>query len=149
MIKMKNTTIKTRLSDNLKLDNLVNYYRKASTRLNAAKNLSEREHQLAVECSLFILQKYPEYEKKEQWKQVCIRDIQYFIRCITYCLVADSTEPIDNYLLNGLKELYQSLGLSLSCCISALEFLKENNELVKSEAEEVTFYIDYLLNSLS
>ncbi|WP_324281775.1 hypothetical protein VKI21_09150 [Cyanobacterium aponinum UTEX 3222] len=146
---MKNTTIKTRLSDNLKLDNLVNYYRKASTRLNAAKNLSEREHQLAVECSLFILQKYPEYEKKEQWKQVCIRDIQYFIRCITYCLVADSTEPIDNYLLNGLKELYQSLGLSLSCCISALEFLKENNELVKSEAEEVTFYIDYLLNSLS
>lgn len=141
--------MKTRLSDNLKLDNLVNYYRKASTRLNAAKNLSEREHQLAVECSLFILQKFPEYEKKEQWKQVCIRDIQYFIRCITYCLVADSTEPIDNYLLNGLKELYQSLGLSFSCCISALEFLKKNNELVKSEAEELTFYIDYLLKSLS
>ncbi|WP_017295685.1 hypothetical protein [Geminocystis herdmanii] len=146
---MKSTTKRNRLSNNLKVDNLVNYYRKASTRLNTAKNLSEREHQLAVECSLFILQKFPEYEEKEQWKQVCIRDIEYFIRCITYCLVADSTEPIDNYLLNGLKELYQSLDISLSCCISALEFLKENNGLVKSEAEEVTFYIDYLLNSLS
>lgn len=149
MINTKTNNKQSWFTNSSELQNLTNYYRRASARIDAAKSLSERGEKLAIDCYQFILSKFPEYRYSDKWKESCIRDVNYFIRFTTYSLVSGDTSTIDEYLIPELKELYQSLGLPISCCIYALKFLKQNHGLVAEEAEETVFYIDYLLSKLS
>ncbi|MFM8276316.1 MAG: allophycocyanin subunit beta, partial [Cyanobium sp.] len=40
----------------------------------------------------------------------CIRDLDYYLRYATYAMLAGDTSILDERVLNGLKETYNSLG---------------------------------------
>ncbi|UBF24298.1 allophycocyanin subunit beta [Kovacikia minuta CCNUW1] len=81
----------------------------------------------------------------------CIRDLEYFLRYATYAMLAGDASILDERILNGLRETYNSLGVPVGATIRAVQALKEvTTNLVGAEAgKEIGQYFDYISTGLS
>ena len=81
----------------------------------------------------------------------CIRDLDYYLRYSTYAMLAGDASILDERVLNGLKETYNSLGVPSSSTIQAIQAMKEvTASLVGSDAgSEMGVYFDYICSGLS
>lgn len=81
----------------------------------------------------------------------CIRDLDYYLRYATYAMLAGDASILDERVLNGLKETYNSLGVPISSTIQAIQSIKEVAAgLIGSEAgKELGVYLDYISSGLS
>jgi Phycobilisome protein len=81
----------------------------------------------------------------------CFRDQDYFLRYITYAILAGDTSILDEHLLEGLKEMYRSLDVPINAVASGINQMKTVLEqFLNSEQLEVALpYFDYLVNALT
>lgn len=81
----------------------------------------------------------------------CIRDLDYFLRYATYAMLAGDPSILDERVLNGLKETYNSLGVPISSTVQAIQAMKEvTAALVGPGADkEMGVYFDYISSGLS
>ena len=81
----------------------------------------------------------------------CIRDLDYYLRYSTYAMLAGDPSIIDERVLNGLKETYNSLGVPTGATVQAIQAMKEvTASLVGSDAgKEMGVYFDYTASGLS
>lgn len=80
----------------------------------------------------------------------CIRDLDYYVRYATYAMLAGDTSILDERVLNGLKETYNSLGVPVGATIQAIQAAKEVTAgLVGPDAgREMGIYYDYISSGL-
>ncbi len=81
----------------------------------------------------------------------CIRDLDYYLRYATYAMLAGDASILDERVLNGLKETYNSLGVPIGATVQAIQAIKEVTAgLVGSDAgREMGVYLDYISSGLS
>jgi allophycocyanin beta subunit len=81
----------------------------------------------------------------------CIRDLDYYLRYATYAMLAGNTSILDERVLNGLKETYNSLGVPIGATVQAIQAVKEvTASLVGADAgREMGTYLDYICSGLS
>lgn len=81
----------------------------------------------------------------------CIRDLDYYLRYSTYGMLAGDPSILDERVLNGLKETYNSLGVPIGATIQAIQAMKEvTASLVGPDAgKEMGLYFDYICSGLS
>ena len=60
----------------------------------------------------------------------CLRDMDYYLRYATYALVAGNTNVLDERVLQGLRETYNSLGVPIGPTVRGIQILKD---LVKEQ----------------
>lgn len=81
----------------------------------------------------------------------CIRDLDYYLRYSTYAMLAGDPSILDERVLNGLKETYNSLGVPVGATVQAIQAMKEvTASLVGPDAgKEMGVYFDYICSGLS
>lgn len=81
----------------------------------------------------------------------CLRDYDWYLRLVTYGIIAGSKEPIESIGLIGVREMYNALNVPIAGMIDAIVFLKEAalSLLDPDSAAEAAPYFDYIINAMS
>jgi allophycocyanin beta subunit len=142
--------------DDSSLEKLRNYFQSGELRSRAAVTISANASSLITQAvakslmytditapggNMYTCRRYA----------ACIRDMDYFLRYATYAMLAGDPSILDERILNGLRETYNSLGVPIGATNRAVQALKEvTADLIGAEAgKEMGTYFDYICTGLS
>lgn len=84
----------------------------------------------------------------------CLRDIEYYLRYASYALIAGNNNILNERVLDGLKDTYNSLGVPIGPTVRSIQLLESiiEDQLLISIKNTKKFScqpFDYLIKSLS
>lgn len=125
-------------------------------RLRLAKALSDSRERIVKQAANQLFQKMPSLVSQggnaygEVMTATCLRDMDYYLRLITYSIVAGETTPIQEIGVIGVQQMYKSLGTPISGVAEGIRAMKNVvvSMLSGEDTDEVGGYFDYLINAL-
>jgi allophycocyanin-B len=139
------------------LKNIQEFLKTGEQRLRIANLLAESEKKIVEQASKELWKIHPDYiapgGNSYQTKQraQCLRDYGWYLRLVTYGVLAGDKGPIENIGIVGVKEMYNSLGVPVPGMVDSIACLKEASlKLLSSEDAEATApYFDYIIQAMS
>lgn len=139
------------------LEGIKNFLTSGERRVRIAETLAENEKKIVDQASKALFRLHPEYRSlggnaygQKQYNQ-CIRDFGWYLRLVTYGVMAGDKEPIEMSGLIGVKEMYNSLEVPVPGMIDAIRCLRDAavDLLGKQDAQETNLYFDYIIQTMS
>jgi len=80
----------------------------------------------------------------------CLRDLDYYLRLVTYGVVAGDVTPIEEIGLVGVREMYNSLGTPIPAVAEGIRGLKNAaaSLLSAEDASEASAYFDFVIGAM-
>nr|YP_008965707.1 allophycocyanin gamma subunit [Porphyridium purpureum]6KGX_VH Chain VH, Allophycocyanin gamma subunit [Porphyridium purpureum]6KGX_xH Chain xH, Allophycocyanin gamma subunit [Porphyridium purpureum]7EZX_VP Chain VP, Allophycocyanin gamma subunit [Porphyridium purpureum]7EZX_xP Chain xP, Allophycocyanin gamma subunit [Porphyridium purpureum]7Y4L_V3 Chain V3, Allophycocyanin gamma subunit [Porphyridium purpureum]7Y4L_x3 Chain x3, Allophycocyanin gamma subunit [Porphyridium purpureum]7Y5E_V3 len=139
------------------LETISSYLKTGEYRIRLISILQGKEQEIIRLASKKIFQLHPEYiapggnASGARQRALCLRDYGWYLRLITYAILAGDKEPLEKIGIIGVREMYNSLGVPIIGMIDAIKCLKEATVEVISQEEEdfVAPYYDYIIQGMS
>ncbi len=138
------------------LDRIKGFVSSGEVRLRVAQILTESRENIVTEAGNRLFQKRPDVVAPggnaygEEMTATCLRDMDYYLRLITYGVVAGDVTPIEEIGLVGAKEMYKSLGTPIEAVALSVNAMKEvaTGMMSSDDAAEAGSYFDYVVGGL-
>jgi allophycocyanin alpha subunit len=138
------------------LDRIKSFVTSGEARLRIAQTLTDSRERIVKQAGDRLFQKRPDIVSPggnaygEQMTATCLRDMDYYLRLVTYGVVAGDVTPIEEIGLVGVREMYKSLGTDVGAVAQSVREMKEvaSGLLSSSDAAEAGAYFDFVIGAL-
>jgi phycobilisome core component len=142
------------------MDSLKSYFDTGIARVQAAKVINANAAAIYKEAGSRLFAELPEliqpggnaYTTRRY--AACLRDMDYYLRYATYALVAGNMDVLDERVLEGLRDTYNSLGVPIGPTVRGIQIMKEivQAQVAAAGIEDTGFLaqpFDYMTQELS
>lgn len=139
------------------LKNIQSFLQTGEQRIRIVTTLAESEKKIVEKASKQLWQKHPDYiapggnayETKK--RNQCLRDYGWYLRLVTYGVLAGDIDPIEKIGLIGVRDMYNSLGVPVDGMADSIAALKEAalTLLTDEDAAAAAPYFDYIIQEMS
>jgi phycobilisome core component len=157
---IKNYDVVGRYFDRNALDSLKSYFDSGTARVQAAAAINGNAATIVKQAGVKLFEEQPELIRPggnaytTRRYAACLRDMDYYLRYATYAIVAGSMDVLDERVLQGLRETYNSLGVPIAPTVRGIQIMKD---IVKEQVAEAgianTSFVDepfdYMTRELS
>ncbi|NJL86878.1 MAG: allophycocyanin subunit beta [Leptolyngbyaceae cyanobacterium SM1_1_3] len=149
-----------RYLDRTALDSLRSYFDSGMVRVQAAGVISGSAAEIVKEAGSKLFEQVPELIRPggnaytTRRYAACLRDMDYYLRYGSYALVSGDVGVLDERVLQGLRETYNSLGVPIGPTVVGIQIMKEvvKAKMVAAGIEDTAFVdqpFDYMTSELS
>nr|YP_010204041.1 allophycocyanin gamma subunit [Ahnfeltia fastigiata]UAT97625.1 allophycocyanin gamma subunit [Ahnfeltia fastigiata] len=139
------------------LQSIQNYLQTGESRIRISCILRDKEQEIVQQASKSIFQLHPEYiapggnAEGARKRSLCLRDYGWYLRLITYGILAGDKESVENIGIIGVKEMYNSLGVPMLGMIDSILCLKEETLklLNVDDIKIIAPYFDFIILGMS
>lgn len=145
-----------RYLDRNALDSLKSYFDTGTARVAAAGLITANAASIVKQAGSQLFEEVPELLRPggnaytTRRYAACLRDMDYYLRYASYALVAGDTNVLDERVLQGLRETYNSLGVPIGPTVRGIQIMKD---IVKGLATDAgvgnTSFIDQPFDHLT
>jgi len=157
---IRNYDVTGRYLDRLAIDRLKSYFESGTARIKAATIINANSATIVKQAGARLFEEVPEliapggnaYTTRRF--SACLRDMDYYLRYASYALVAADNNVLDERVLQGLRETYNSLGVPIAPTVRGIQIMKEmiKNMLLAEGIDNSSFVdepFDHLTRELS
>jgi phycobilisome core component len=136
---IRNYDVTGRYFDRDAIDRLKSYFDSGTARVQAAAIINANAATLVKQAGSRLFAELPELIRPggnaytTRRYAACLRDMDYYLRYASYALVAGNTDVLDERVLQGLRETYNSLGVPIGSTVVGISILQE---LVKEQVAQ-------------
>ncbi|KAF3885975.1 MULTISPECIES: allophycocyanin subunit beta [Nostocales] len=157
---IKNYDVAGRYFDRNAIDNLKSYFESGTARVQAAASINSNAASIVKQAGSKLFEEQPELIRPggnaytTRRYAACLRDMDYYLRYATYALVAGSMDVLDERVLQGLRETYNSLGVPIGPTVRGIQIMKDivKEQVAATGVSDTTFLdepFDYMTRELS
>jgi phycobilisome core component len=127
---IRNYDTKGRYFDRDAIDTLKAYFSSGTARIQAAAVITGNAAQIVKTAGSMLFDDQPElirpggYAYTTRRYAACLRDMDYYLRYASYALVAGDMDVLNERVLEGLRETYNSLGVPIGPTVRGIEIMK-------------------------
>jgi len=136
---IQNYDVTGRYLDRDAVDTLKSFFATGMARVQAATVINANAAKLVKQAGLTLFAEQPELIRPggnaytTRRYAACLRDLDYYLRYATYAMVAGNNDVLDERVLQGLRETYNSLGVPIGPTVIGIGILKD---LVQAEVRD-------------
>jgi phycobilisome core component len=130
-------------------DTLKSYFASGTARIAAANIINANAASVVKQASNQLFETVPEllrpggYAYTTRRYSACLRDMDYYLRYASYALIAGNNDVLDERVLQGLRETYNSLGVPIGPTVVGIQIMKDIvKSLVADGGIEDTSFVD-------
>ncbi|HAG85664.1 MAG TPA: allophycocyanin subunit beta [Cyanobacteria bacterium UBA12227] len=157
---IRNYDITGRYLDRDAIDSLKSYFNSGTARVAAAGVINSNAASIVKQAGSQLFDEIPELIRPggnaytTRRYAACLRDMDYYLRYASYALVAGSIDVLDERVLQGLRETYNSLSVPIGPTVRGIQIMKDIvKEQVAAAGIENTAFVDqpfdYMTRELS
>nr|WDB00584.1 allophycocyanin beta 18 subunit [Cavernulicola chilensis] len=139
-----------RYLDRSAVDSLQHYFNTGISRIQVAKLINEKASIIIQEASAQLFEEQPELLRPggnaytTRRYAACLRDIEYYLRYASYAVIAGSIYVLDERVLDGLRDTYNSLGVPSAPTVRVIQLLKE---VVRDQVADLNMELNQLIEN--
>lgn len=157
---IKNYDVTGRYLDREAMDRLKTYFETGTARVQAAALINANAAEIVKQSGVQLFNDLPELIRPggnaytTRRYATCLRDMDYFLRYATYAWVAGNTDVLDERVLQGLRETYNSLSVPIGPVVLGIGIMKQivKNRVAAAGVANLSFVdepFDHMIRELA
>jgi allophycocyanin alpha subunit len=138
------------------LDRIKSFVTTGERRLRIIQALTENRERIVKQAGDQLFQKRPDIVSPggnaygQEMTATCLRDMDYYLRLVTYGVIAGDVTPIEEIGVVGVREMYRSLGTPIEGVAEGIRAMKNvaTSMMSGEDASEAGSYFDYLVGAM-
>lgn len=139
------------------LKTIEDFLKTGDQRMRIASTLAENEKKIVDQASKELWRRRPDFIAPggnaygQKQRALCLRDYGWYLRLITYGVLAGNSSPIESIGIVGVREMYNALNVPVPGMVEAIRCLKDASLSLLSDddAAEARPYFDFLIQAMS